>query len=289
MSLNWSTVLGGSGRPRFLICGSELIANQSFEANTNGWAGSPSASKISRVLDSDTFWGDYSCKIVDAGAQVSRSRARYAIQESSALAGRSYALSFYVKGAAAATCSVLISAVDESLAAQTKVITADYKHFFGVFAFTTSTLQAFNVDIFAVAGGSYANDTYIDKVSCRSITTDLYSEFPYNPNKNEPIYDEDIMSSARLVDGTLKEYVKGWAPNFVLEYDYLDAQTEYYRLLLSEAAFVWLQPHYDYEYWVAVKWDRRFEQKYFGDVYAGHVGKMIFKPIFLLESKPLSV
>lgn len=289
MSLNWVTVLGGSGRPRFLICGSELIANQSFEANINGWAGSPSADKIARISDSDTFWGDYSCQISDVGAQASRSKARYTIQESSVLAGRSFALSFYVKGSVAATCSAQISALDESLTIQTKAITTDYKHFLGVFAFSTSELQAFNIDIFAVAGGSYSNDIYIDKVSCRNIVNDLYAEFPYHPNKNVPVYDQSIISSARLVDGTLKEYTKGWEPNFILEYDYLDAQVEYYRLLLSEGAFIWFQPHYDYEYWVAVKWDRNFEQRYFGGIYAGHVGKIAFKSIFLLESKPLSV
>ena len=288
MSLNWGTVLGGTGRPRFLICGSELVANQSFEANTNGWVGSPSSDNIERILDADTFWGDYSCKITDVGAQASRSKVRSTITNTK-LAGRNFALSFYVRGAAAASCSAQITALDESPAVIQKAASTSYAHYFGVFSFEASTLSSFDIDIFAVAGGSFSNSVYVDKVSCREILNDFYEEFPYAPNRNEPVYDQNIMSSGRLVDGTLREYTKGWAPTFTLAYDYMDAQLEYYRLLLSEATFIWFQPHYDYEYWVAVKWDQKFEQRYFGNIYAGHVGKISLKPIFLLESKPLSV
>ena len=289
MSLNWSTVLGGTGRPRFLICGSELIPNQSFESNLYGWAGSPNSDTIEREQDSDTFWGDYSLKISDVGAQASRSKARASISTASVLTNRSFALSFHVKGAATATCSAAITALDDALAAQTKVISTAYEHFFGIFDFTTSELLSLTIDIFAVAGGSYANSINVDKVSCREILYDLYAEFPYQPNTNKPVYDQSIMSSERLVDGSLKEYNKGWAPNFVIQYDYLDQTAEHYRLLLSEAAFIWYQTHYDYEFWTAVRWDRAFEQRYFGNVYAGHVGKIAFKPIYLLEKKPLDV
>jgi len=287
--LTWGTVLGGTGRPRFIICGTELVENGSFEANTYGWVGSPSTDKISREEDSATYWGDYSCQISDDGAQVSRSKARYALEASSALANKSFAVSMYVKSDVASTCSVQLSSLDETLAIQEKAITTTYGHFFGVFSFSTSIKTAFNLDVFAAAGGSYSNIINIDKASCREVSNNLYAEFPYSPNTDEPEYAEDLLSSGRLVDGSLKEYRRGWAPRFLFRYDYLDQTTEYYRRLLSEADFIWLQPHYDYEYYVAVKWDGKWSQQYFGGVHAGHVGEMAFKSIYLLESKPLDI
>lgn len=289
MSFEWYTVLGGVGRPRFLICGDELVDNNSFEANINGWAGSPSYVNITRVEDDVTFWGDYSCQIEDMGAQVSRSKARYAIETSVALGGRSFAVSFYARAAVAATCSMDLICLDESLSAQEFVVGTPYSHYLGIFSFVAAAETSFDLNIFAVAGGSYANTLFIDKISCREVTKDVYTQFPYLPNESSPEYEDTLLSSARLVDGSLKEYSQGWEARISVQYEYLDRTAEYYRMLLSEASFVWMQLHDDYAYWLAVKWDKNFEQEYFGGVMAGHVGKLRFKSIYLLERKPLDI
>jgi len=290
MSLNWETVLGGSGRPRYLICDDELVSNRSFEANMYGWGSSPLSGSVSRELDTATFYGDYSLKIEDVGAQVSRSRARFTISLASVLQSRSFALSFHVRGAVASClCGAQLKCLDYEPAIQTKALTTNCKHFFGIFEFGTSEETSMYLDIYAVVGSCYANTINVDNVSCREILYDLYDEFPYNPNNMQPDWSPEILSSGRLVDGSLREYERGWDPRFMIEYDYLDATAEYYRRLLSEAKFIWLQPHYDYSLYVAVKWDRAWSQRYFGNVYAGHIGRMVFKSLFLLESKPLDV
>jgi len=287
MSLNWTTVLGGSGRPRYLICGAELVDNRGFESNIYGWIGVPSAS-VSRVEDSETYYGDYSLKLIDTGTQGTY--ARYAISYGSSLLGKSFALSFYARSATGScNISARLSAADEDLDLQTKVVSGTQVHFLGIFNFTTSTQEAFDIKIYATDGSSYANTIYIDNVSCREVTYDLYDEFPYHPNTMQPTWELSEMSSDRLIDGSLKEYDRGWELSLSIQYDYLDATTEYYRRLLSEASFVWVQPHYDYAFWIAMKWDRIWEQRYFGNVYAGHVGPMIFRSIYLLENKPLDV
>jgi len=290
MSLNWGTVLGGTGRPRYLLCGDELVDNRGFESNVYGWSGSPLATAIEREQDSVTFYGDYSLKVADVGAQVSRSRARYTVALTAALASRSFALSFRVKGlTGSCQCSAQVKSLDYEPTVQTKILSTDYEHFFGVFNFVNSVETSFYIDIHAVAGGSYPNTVNVDDVSCREVLYDLYEEFPYHPNRIYPDWTPGVLSSGRLVDGSLKEYMRGWDPRFVVEYDYLDNVTERYRILISEADFVWFQPHYDYEFYVATKWSRDWQQRYFGDVYAGHVGRIAFQSIFLIESKILDV
>jgi len=285
----WGTVLGGTGRPQFLLCGDELVQNRSFESNIYGWSNSP-ADVLTRGTDTTTFFGDYVATISDVGAQVSRSRGIYSCTVGSSLSGMTFALSFYAKATVGHTCTARIRAVDEILTSVDKVLPAgEWTHYLEQFTFSTSNRGTFSIDIFAVAGGSYSGSILLDQVSCRQVNYDLYDEFPYCPNIDEPDWDINILSSGRLIDGSLKEFSRGWEPKIRYTYDYFDQTQEYYRQIMSESDFIWLKPHYDYEYWVAVKWSGQYRQRYFGNVHAGHVGTMEFVAMFLLENKPFSV
>lgn len=276
-------VIGGVSQPRFLCCGMNLVTNDDFEDNADGWLAGNSATVV-RVADSETFFGDYSLQINDASASL-RGYVDY-ILNPGVTGTYTFVISIWARGASGSDVYMRSALVGGVTAWGTaKTLTTTQQHFSDAISYNITGVSP-RLRIYPTALAAETGNIIIDHVSVYRATNDITLD--YESQVDVWGWERENQAENRLIDGTTKIYVNGWRFSANLDFTYLSADDEANRGRISEADTVVFFPRSDNEFCANCRWDGKYDRSYFHrSLYtAGHKGPITLVGVELLEKKP---
>lgn len=265
-------VVGGIGKPRFVLCGDNYIENGEFEVNLTGWITVNGASQ-QQYATNDTDYGRY-VNYISTAAGVS-SGVMTEIDYGSSLSGKSWAISYAIAGD---TNQIFVGIEVEGIlytTVEAVTITNTQQYFLSKVILPQSVSGTCgHLQIRANPNHSFS----LDHVSARLITYDLTLENPTGEFLQR--WTKEIRSEYELIDGRHVEYLTGWRFYTVLTYEYINKADEITRINISEADHILFFPHQDEQFFVDAIWNKEYERRYAAKVFIGHIGKV---PLLGLE------
>lgn len=298
MSFSSTLVVGGIGDPKvYLLSETNLVANGDFEVDATGWTDSNVSS--ARTADSTAPKGNYVLVVQDASASLGYTEDALGTQSGNLV------VTGWIKSDESSDHNVQVSIVGSST--YNYVIKA-YADKWTKFTCTTDNM---NLTSGATTLRLYTSDTDTDQYTVRYDDVRVYAtdtnaenevitmtdaKDAIHPNLVKQYFTKVLDGQQTLIDGSIKEYVKGWRYNCELRYDYIPASLEQYFLEISEHPFVLFVPHADdldstanensYVWSEYVRWNKDFDHEYFYGRYSGHQGIVPFTGIDLIQTKP---
>jgi len=294
----WSTnVIGGVGVPRVILCsGYNLILNNSFEDNLNGWVANDC--NIFREAETTTPQGNYCLKVSDTNALIYGS-ANCLISSinnpliSGICSGKKFILTFYAKEgdpdiqAHNVTC-VLRDSSHLNFVTKTFAVTklgwvkisiileCDYGN----------PATGIVVELGAVENLFETGSVRYDFIELYEIDNDYYLEIPQQFHQN---YNKVMNYEVETWDGEIRDSIKGYRYNAELAYEFVTAGQLQTFIEISEATFCLFLPHSDSSFSARVSWDGDFDYKYFKNKYLGHEMNMKLKGREIMTNKPKTI
>lgn len=280
MSHIWdSLVLGGTDKPRFLslqknFCSDPYIQNDLNPANN--WYFS-SVGILSKVLDKDAY-GDYMARI---NYSSDNQYIYYVYNHESDVSGKKAFITLRYKSDNDFKISFISPGSGEDgltkLAASNVIkkvtIIASLYNIFGNFLY------------FKIYGSDGIGDAnvYFDSIYFSLVDND-YS-FP-QPQTSELDFNKIVDGSNQRYTGRIQEINKKWLPIYNANWDYINAEYEVYRQIISESEVVFCIPHKDVSWGFLGYWDDDFIRGYAFNRFIGHKGIIAIRGMEYIYNKP---
>lgn len=286
--------LAGYDVPRVFVCGNNLVCNSGFENDLTNWDTLPGVTtSFSRyAAGTSTYFGDYVLQLSGVSiSDVLGARTPIVLPQpceqdpanSGNLTNKRFLLSWYDFAISGATYHVQVVASDESKAVMVNGNTAigavsGQGRKVATVTFNTSVQRSFYIYFYAGLSTSALSGAtfFIDQVECREIIQDITAREVDNFSFN---WDEVVQSEYQMLDGSIKHFKLGRLFRATLGYNYISATEERDLRDIANGATLVVMPHKDKYYFVDCVWDVAYDTGYFGNIMAGHVGKMTLKGI----------
>lgn len=287
-----SYVLGGVEKPKIvMIEDTNLCTNSNFETNLTGWTAS-SAADMERIADSELLRGDYCLRI------SSNTAGAYGIvyfdhtPNSGTIAGDIFLVSFMMKteDQVRKAASVILCAGTSGWWTKTDIFVGpEWEQFTLIGEVETDAIGTFRIQF---SPNNWGVDPRIDQY-LRIDDVQLYKVTKQytlaDPQAYTQSFDRQIEATNETIEGTIKEYSKGYRYTTNLVYEYLNPVQEKVRAEMAGSSAMFFFPHQDSRFAQKVIWDKGFDRKYFNARYLGHTGIVSLKGVQLMQKQPTDI